>query len=182
MSRFAALDSCQRCELACPDREGVAHPEGNFKADVVLVVRSPERSGDILSAQHRKVLQYIGVRLKRDIGSFYLTALVKCFDPESSVEAVHYCKHEWLYREIARLRPVIVVGFGGDVCRELHPRLWELGGLISTLPYWHSTPKGGYQTVDMVPLADLSEFNRDIKSDFWVRVDNFGRNLARRGL
>lgn len=120
----AEIGNCQRCEL-CLTRTNIAHSTGNLQADLMFIGEAPGadedaqgkpfvgRAGQLLT----KIIEAIGIK-REDV---FIGNINRCRPPgnrqptpiESST-----CK-PYLFREIAAVKPKVIVVLGNTACQNL---------------------------------------------------------------
>ncbi len=120
----AEIGDCTRCDL-CKERTNIVHSRGNLQADLMFVGEAPGadedaqgqpfvgRSGQLLT----KIIEAIGI--SRD--DVFIGNINRCRPPQNrqptTIES-DTCK-PYLLREIAVVRPKVIVVLGNTACQNL---------------------------------------------------------------
>ncbi len=120
----AEIGDCKRCEL-CSTRTNIAHSKGNLNADLMFIGEAPGadedeqgepfvgRAGQLLT----KIIESIGIK-REDV---FIGNINRCRPPgnrqPSPVESAA-CK-PFLFREIAAVKPKVIVVLGNTACQNL---------------------------------------------------------------
>jgi uracil-DNA glycosylase len=120
----AEIGNCQRCDL-CKERTNIAHSTGNLQADLMFVGEAPGadedaqgkpfvgRAGQLLT----KIIEAIGIS-REDV---FIGNINRCRPPQNRqptpIES-ETCK-PYLIREIAVVRPKVIIVLGNTACQNL---------------------------------------------------------------
>ncbi len=120
----AEIGDCRRCNL-CEGRTNIAHSTGNQKADLMFIGEAPGadedaqgkpfvgRAGQLLT----KIIEAIGIK-REDV---FIGNINRCRPPQNRQpvpDEVAQCK-PFLLREIAIVRPKVIVVLGNTACQNL---------------------------------------------------------------
>jgi uracil-DNA glycosylase len=120
----AEIGNCQRCDL-CKVRTNIAHSKGNLNADLMFIGEAPGadedaqgepfvgRAGQLLT----KIIEAIGIK-REDV---FIGNINRCRPPANRqptpIESAT-CK-PYLFREIAVVKPKVIVVLGNTACQNL---------------------------------------------------------------
>jgi DNA polymerase len=120
----AEIGNCQRCDL-CKERTNIAHSKGNLNADLMFIGEAPGadedaqgepfvgRAGQLLT----KIIEAIGIK-REDV---FIGNINRCRPPANRqptpIESAT-CK-PYLFREIAAVKPKVIVVLGNTACQNL---------------------------------------------------------------
>jgi uracil-DNA glycosylase len=120
----AEIGNCTRCDL-CKERTNIVHSRGNLQADLMFVGEAPGadedaqaqpfvgRSGQLLT----KIIEAIGIS-REDV---FIGNINRCRPPanrQPTPKESETCK-PYLLREIAVVRPKVIVVLGNTACQNL---------------------------------------------------------------
>ncbi|HRH41314.1 MAG TPA: uracil-DNA glycosylase [Pyrinomonadaceae bacterium] len=120
----AEIGNCQRCDL-CKERTKIAHSTGNLQADLMFVGEAPGADEDVQGKPFvgkagqllTKIIEAIGMK-REDV---FIGNINRCRPPgnrqPTPVESAT-CK-PYLIREIAVVRPKVIVVLGNTACQNL---------------------------------------------------------------
>ncbi len=117
------IGDCRCCPLAEGRRQRILFGEGDEGADVLFVNGWPgeeeEAAGVVWAGADRDLLARMLAAIHLDIGAVYSTFVVKCRPAGMPTpEQIHACL-PCLHRQIATLRPRLMVAVGSDAARTL---------------------------------------------------------------
>jgi uracil-DNA glycosylase len=159
---------CTRCPLS-RERTNAVPGEGPLDASVIIIGEGPGRNEDL---QGRPFVGAAGKQLDgllKDAGlsrtDVYITNVVKCRPPENRrpTDAEAQACHPYLERQIALLRPKVVVLLGDSALKRFlpeqtligsHGRLFTRGGL-SIFPTYHPAAMIYNRTLEKVSSDDF---------------------------
>lgn len=128
----AVAAECELCRL-CRDRTMVVTGTGPEDADVLVVAEAPgyheDREGRLLAGRTGELFDEILGEAGLVRNEVYLTSVVKCRPPTGRTpfpDEVEACEG-WLFREIALVRPKVVVTLGHLALRLVTGRVERLG-------------------------------------------------------
>ena len=114
--------ACTLCRL-CYDRVQVVTGSGPANADVLVVAEAPgyhdDRSGVLLTGEPGRLFEEVLELAGRTRDEVFLTSVVKCRPPTGRMpfpDEVEACEG-WLFRELALVRPQVVVTLGSLALR-----------------------------------------------------------------
>ena len=113
---------CEKCPLHKHMKISPVGPEfdGQYKDGVMCIIGTPLKPAndykqEVISDIDRTALLKI---LKKELGHYYITPLIKCcatnVSRTYSKETTQLCK-SWIAKEIAAVKPKLVLGFGANV-------------------------------------------------------------------
>lgn len=127
----AAASACDLCRL-CHDRSMVVVGSGPEDADVLVVAEAPgyheDREGRLLAGRTGELFDQVLADAGLARSDVFLTSVVKCRPPTGRTpfpDEVEACEG-WLFREIALVRPKVVVTLGQLALRLVTGRVERL--------------------------------------------------------
>ncbi len=177
------IGACTRCPLHQGRTElvfGAGHPQ----ARVMFVADQPGRADDQVGLPFVDDAGQLLGRMVRAMGldrsQVYLTHLVKCHDPEQGPDPGLEACGGFLERQIAIVRPEVIIALGGVAAR-------QLSGVAQQLPHlrgqWHA--HGGVPvlaTFHPNALAQHPQSKRQVWTDLKSAMRKLGLSLpGRRG-
>jgi DNA polymerase len=142
LTTLADLDTqaraCTLCRL-CTDRTQVVGGAGPTDADVLVVLDAPgyqdDRTGQLLSGDPGVLLDEVLALAGRTRDQVYVTSVVKCRPPAGRApfpDEIEACEG-WLFRELALVRPNVVVTLGSLALRLVTARQDRLRDVHGTM-------------------------------------------------
>ena len=134
--------ACRLCRL-CRERTQVVTASGPYDAEILVVAEAPgyheDREGRLLTGRAGELFDELLVALGTTRDDVFLTSVVKCRPPTGRTpfpDEVEACEG-WLFREIALVRPRVVVTLGALALRLVTGRYERLADVHGSMLHAH---------------------------------------------
>lgn len=174
------LGDCRRCPLA-KGRTEIVFGAGHPRARLMFVADQPDLADDQVGLPFVDESGALLGRMVRAMGldrsQVYLTHLVKCHDPEQGPEPGLDPCAGFIERQIAAVRPEIIIALGGVAARRLTGRTEQLPHLRGAWHDFRGTPV--LATFHPNALRQHPESKRQVWSDLKSAMRKLGLPLPR---
>ncbi len=172
--RLEEVQNCRKCEL-CRGRLNTVFGEGDVDASILFIGEGPGQNED---EQGRPFVGRAGELLDKMIAAMglkreqvYIANIVKCRPPNNRAPTPIEVETCWpyLYRQIATIRPKVIVTLGGPAAKAV---LGTSEGITRLRGTWHSYVLGpGEEPIPVMPTFHpayvLRNYTPEVRGKVW---------------
>jgi DNA polymerase len=136
---------CQLCSL-CTTRTQTVFGEGNLKADWLFIGEAPgqneDEQGKPFIGEAGQLLTEMLCAMQMTRGEVFITNILKCRPPQNRdphVDEIKHCR-EYLRRQIALIKPKIIIAVGRIAAQTLLETTEKIGKLRGQVRFVDNTP------------------------------------------